>query len=815
MESTKQSNDGGNNIKEGGDGKNINKGGGGKTFWDVLNTVIPVAFSLGEKYFEYRANKEENDNKNKNDNKLDPELEKQLEELKSLKKNQEELIQKNKEDYENIKKMLQESKDEIQKLNHERKMELLEKQRKEEERKKEELNKKEEAIKKCNRALTKEFSKGMFKIIRNFSEAEKTWLESINSPKIQNKLTNLKKRLENLFDELFKSEKILEKINNKFIITIKKYSNEKELEKMNFMVIGTSGVGKSTLINVLLGEYLAEEGQGKRTTLEIKKYESKLVPFISFTDSMGTEIGEGHTLIDVSEETLEKITEKLNSNDPNEHIHCILYCTTSNRFFEGELEVILKLREKYDGKKLPIIIVYTRAVKDEEVESVKNTINEYLQKHGEVLSDDIFGITFIKVNAREEERDNFGEKIITPCFGLSNLMTTCFNKGEKSYRIAIKNSLIQIGKNKIKEYLDYICDQLANNLNYYFYLSQEFEPNFNNYIAYCFEKISDVEKQIGITKDETESLENYINNKRQEQGNKKEDLTANLCMFCSHKANCPYICSFCNALSCEQCYLSQFQQKDVPRCIQCDQELIENKNKNIQFNNINEIDYIPKNINYMNILNNNLNLESKNLIYNYINEFKNELIDIISEKFDNFTKEEAKKLYTAILEKYIENMNNNDSNANLKESMKSKGELKTEVIQKLNSVLKEKAIEDFLKKNAAEIYQQIIQIFKKKLNEKIDEFINNINKNEEVNNFFDSCEILDEKKELKLREKINPYIKELQEKEAQSQEKALLAVYGSSQNQMTFSSQGETGETGESSSGQYGETGETKTNPFC
>ena len=320
--------------------------------------------------------------------------------------------------------MLQESKDEIQKMKHEREIELLEKQRKEEERKKEELNKKEEAIKKCNRALTKEFSKGMFQIINNFSEKEKKWLESINSPEIQKKLTYLKQKLENLFDELFKSEKIIEKINNKFIITIKKYSNEKELEKMNFMVIGTSGVGKSTLINVLLGEYLAVEGQGKRTTLEIKKYESKLVPFISFTDSMGTEIGEGHTLIDVSEETLEKITEKLNSNDPNEHIHCILYCTTSNRFFEGELEVILKLREKYDGKKLPIIIVYTRAVKDKEVESVKNTINEYLQKHGEVLSDDIFGITFIKVNAREEERDNFGEKIITPCFGLSNFYIT-------------------------------------------------------------------------------------------------------------------------------------------------------------------------------------------------------------------------------------------------------------------------------------------------------------------------------------------------------------------------------------------------------
>ena len=132
-------------------------------------------------------------------------------------------------------------------------------------------------------------------------------------------------------------------------------------------------------------------------------------------------------------------------------------------------------------------------------------------------------------------------------------------------------------------------------------------------------------------------------------------------------------------------------------------------------NNKIEVNNIAKSINYMNILNNDLNLESRNSINNYIEEFKSELIDVVSQKFDSFTKEEAKKLYTKILEKYLENMSNNTNNANLKETMKSKGELKSEVTQKLNSVLKDKAIEDFLKKNAAEIYQQVIQIFKKKL----------------------------------------------------------------------------------------------------
>ena len=45
---------------------------------------------------------------------------------------------------------------------------------------------------------------------------------------------------------------------------IKKTVNNTELKRMNFMIIGSSGVGKSTLINELFGEKVAEEGSGKR-----------------------------------------------------------------------------------------------------------------------------------------------------------------------------------------------------------------------------------------------------------------------------------------------------------------------------------------------------------------------------------------------------------------------------------------------------------------------------------------------------------------------------------------------------------------------
>ena len=54
------------------------------------------------------------------------------------------------------------------------------------------------AIKNCKRSLNNEFSKGIFKIIGKFKKEEQKWLESINEPKIQNKINNLKQKLEAL-----------------------------------------------------------------------------------------------------------------------------------------------------------------------------------------------------------------------------------------------------------------------------------------------------------------------------------------------------------------------------------------------------------------------------------------------------------------------------------------------------------------------------------------------------------------------------------------------------------------------------------------
>ena len=72
---------------------------------------------------------------------------------------------------------------------------------------------------------------------------------------------------------------------------------------------------------------------------------------------------------------------------------------------------ILKLKEKNDGIKLAMLIIYARASKDDEVESIRKSINYFLSKHGEIQSNDILGI-----------RTMFGDQSILPCFGLYFLL---------------------------------------------------------------------------------------------------------------------------------------------------------------------------------------------------------------------------------------------------------------------------------------------------------------------------------------------------------------------------------------------------------
>ena len=565
----------------------------------IDNTLTLVNHAIDFGKFIYNKFQEKEQKKQINDA-----LERKKRQLNMQKRSLEKENKRNVERIAEMEQLLKYQIEQVERERIEREKEWLRKKQEEEQERIRKIQEESEAIDKCKKALELEFIECIFEVVNNFSQEEEKWIFNLIGTEVDIKISNLKEKLGTLFDKLFESENIMQKINDEFIKTLKKTFNPQELKKLNYIVIGSSGVGKSTLINEIFGEKLAKEGSGKRATTQNQKYESKLVPFISLLDTVGTEIGNGHKLLDVLQETLEAIMKQLDSNDPNDHIHCIIYCVTSNRFFEDELELLIKIRNKYEGKKLPIVIVYTRAKDEKEVESVKNTINEFLQKYDENLSDDIFGLTFVKVNAREEEFNQFGAILYHYCYGLSDLMKICYKKGETSYKYAIKNSLIQLGQKAIKEYLDNICNELLKNINYFEYLHQQFEPNFSEYISFCFEKITDINDKKGITKEQLDKLETYL---YQSNMTIKEDLSIIKCLICKQIPTIPYKCKCCSAEVCKKCY-----KKGKYKCTLCNNEDFEEKEKILSNKNKNVIE----DINQINEDNN----EEKDLYENKINE---------------------------------------------------------------------------------------------------------------------------------------------------------------------------------------------------
>ena len=183
----------------------------------------------------------------------------------------------------------------------------------------------------------------------------------------------------------------------------------KNLNTLNIIVAGKTGVGKSTLINAVFRDNLVETGMGKPVTDHMRKITKKGLP-LSIYDTRGFELGKD-VQTEVKNEVMDVINKGFATKDINKAIHCIWYCinTASNRVEPEEIEWIKELTKDNQITQVPIIIVLTQSFSKKNADALRRTL----------LDENLDVVQIIPVLAQDYEID---DDYVAKSFGLDALI---------------------------------------------------------------------------------------------------------------------------------------------------------------------------------------------------------------------------------------------------------------------------------------------------------------------------------------------------------------------------------------------------------
>src|SRR3954447_19834465 len=135
----------------------------------------------------------------------------------------------------------------------------------------------------------------------------------------------------------------------------------------NILVIGQTGVGKSTLINAIFRKPLATTGVGKPVTQVIQRFEDPDVP-VTLYDTKGVELGDSRRSVI---RDYKRLIAQQRKGPPEEHIHLLWYCMDAGqtRVEDYDVEIMAAL-----AIQIPVILVFTQVIDDHRADELEATV---------------------------------------------------------------------------------------------------------------------------------------------------------------------------------------------------------------------------------------------------------------------------------------------------------------------------------------------------------------------------------------------------------------------------------------------------------
>lgn len=189
----------------------------------------------------------------------------------------------------------------------------------------------------------------------------------------------------------------------------------RNVSKPNLLLVGGTGVGKSSLLNYCFGRNMAQCGIGRPITKNLEQFQSEEFPLVIY-DTVGYEIGKE----DEFQENVIDVVLK-DTAQAAERIHIAWYCISASgaRLTDFDQNSIRKINEK----NVPVCVVLTKAdqVSEEDAEALKNTVRKAFPK-----------ISIFEVSVTDKQRDyDFKDLIAWSVQMLSDALKMAFVSAQK------------------------------------------------------------------------------------------------------------------------------------------------------------------------------------------------------------------------------------------------------------------------------------------------------------------------------------------------------------------------------------------------